>query len=60
MTFCTDIHGPQRKDPNDFSDPLTFPLADQFFIYLVKYLNFYFKDWHKICYRHSWSPDNVS
>lgn len=23
MTFCTDIHGPQRMNPNDFNDPLS-------------------------------------
>lgn len=27
MTFCTDLSGPQMLNPNDFSDPLTFPLA---------------------------------
>ncbi len=27
MKFCTDIHGPQRINPNDVGAPLTFPLA---------------------------------
>ncbi len=27
LKFCTDIHGAQRINPNDFGDPLTFPLA---------------------------------
>lgn len=27
MQFATDIHGTQRMNPNDFSDPPTFPLA---------------------------------
>ena len=26
MKFGRDIHVPQRMDPNDFGDPLTFPL----------------------------------
>ncbi len=30
MEFCTDIHGFQRMNPNDFGDPLTFPLAPPF------------------------------
>ena len=28
MTFCADIRGPQRMNPNDFSDHLIFPLLD--------------------------------
>ncbi len=27
MKLCTDIHGPQRINPKDFSDPLTFSAA---------------------------------
>ncbi len=27
LTFCTHIHGSQRKNLNSFSDPLTFHLA---------------------------------
>lgn len=27
MSFCTDSLGPHIMDPNDFGDPLTFPLA---------------------------------
>lgn len=26
MTFCTDIHGSQRTNPDDFYDPFIFPL----------------------------------
>ncbi len=27
MKFCTNIHGPQKMNPKNFGDPLTFPLA---------------------------------
>ncbi len=27
MKFCTDIHGHQMINPNNFGDPLTFPLV---------------------------------
>ncbi len=27
MDFCTDIHGAQKMNPNDFGDPMNFPLA---------------------------------
>ncbi len=27
MKFGADIHGPQRMHPNDFGDPLAFPLV---------------------------------
>lgn len=27
QTFCTDFHGPQMRNPYDFSDPLTFHSA---------------------------------
>lgn len=27
MKFCTDIHVSHRMNPNNFEDPLTFPLA---------------------------------
>ncbi len=27
MKFCSGIHGAQRMNPDDFGDPLTFPLA---------------------------------
>lgn len=29
MKFVTDIHDPQRRNPNDFGDPLTFHLPPQ-------------------------------
>ncbi len=27
IKFCTDFHGSQRMNPNDFGDPMTFPLV---------------------------------
>ncbi len=27
MKFCTNIHDPQRMNPNDFGDPVTFTLV---------------------------------
>lgn len=36
-------------NPNDFADPLTFPLTQvRYFVYPVKYLNIYSMDWHNI------------
>ncbi len=32
MKFCTDIRGPRRMNPTDFSDPLTLPLAPPFVV----------------------------
>lgn len=31
--FCTNIYGPQRMNPKDFGDPLSFPQAWTFFVF---------------------------
>ncbi len=52
MKFHTDIHSPQRMNPTDFGDPLSFPLAPPwgwYLCYSVKCLNNYQMDCHEMC-----------
>ncbi len=57
MKFCTGIHGPQRMNPTDLGDSLTFhvapPAGQQVYTYPVKYLNMQLTDWYKLLHRHS-------
>lgn len=34
MKICIGIHGPQRMNPTDLSDPLTFPFAPPYGLHL--------------------------
>ncbi len=52
MTFCIDIQGPQRMDPTDFGDPLTFSLASLAGqIFHLTYLNICEIDWYESLHR---------
>lgn len=60
MKSCTDSHVPLRMNPRDFDDSLTFSLAPPSDSHLlVKCLNNYFTDWHKIWHQDSYSPQDV-
>lgn len=53
----------QRMNPNDFGYPLSFPPAPPaswHFWFRMKYLNNYFIDCHKMCNKHSRSPDRMN
>lgn len=59
MKFGTSIQSSQRKNANDFSNPLTFllvPPSRWYFSFLVTYLDIYWVDCYAILFRHAWSP----
>ncbi len=59
MKFDTCVHGAQRMNPTDFSDPLAFPRAPPWGLHLciwVKCPNSYWMGYHSIWYRHSPFP----
>ena len=59
MKFCTDIHDPQKMNPTDFGDPLTFPVVGGTTSYFsMKYLNYYWIDCDEIWFSHSCSPQD--
>ncbi len=61
MGICTGIHDPQRMNPNDFGDPLTFPLAPpqgSNLWFWVKCLSSYWMGCPKIWHRHSCPPQD--
>ncbi len=60
--FCADIHGLQRMKPDDFSEPLTFPLALPWrwhFWFVVKHFDNYWVDCHDIGCTHSCFPEVI-
>lgn len=58
ITFCTDIHGPQRQTLNDFCDPTNFSLAPPVGLSFLRILwqNTYSTDWQKMWYKHNTVP----
>lgn len=55
MKFCPDIHGNQKMNPNEFDDPMTFPLVVAMFGFDRKVSTTFKMDCHET-YPHSCSP----